>query len=520
MGDRGKASGRPAHMYRYSDQSTHAASELQNWVGSTLVPSLLAFVKGAATQQEGVNIDIGAVLARVPGMEHDLPEQIAQAYYTDREARTVGLAFQIAGGGGALTAPLTTTVRTTDSRIGALTAQYDAGAAAASRLPWPPAEWGDGVSNPADFYSDIFKLLEQNADNPEFCQGLLQAGGMDAVQKLLRSLTDGQFQGNITDGTLASDILTKILRNGFADPNIGAALGPSLPTLVPAVLKAIPVGHTATEVWRALLPQITTIASELPDPAVVRDLTHNVGAAIPKSLSAADLKKLMPELTALLSVGLTHSLPGRVPTTGPRHGVLNWAKDYGSQTGQVMLPYLQAIKAADMSTNERNALIKSLVQGAYLNVAFLPLGAPEVEGAVALNAFTGTVSSAALGALQSWVGSVDPTNTMGLGSLLKDTHPNKDVVTLMNIGTRAGETAIIASLLAQGRIYQPDRHTLVPLEHDPAAAARQVADLAQNPQNYEIRGVPGEDWQRLDGLLPNATSNAQQPGINKVLGDD
>ncbi|MER6306271.1 hypothetical protein [Streptomyces sp. NPDC001657] len=50
-------------------------------------------------------------------------------------------------------------------------------------------------------------------------------------------------------------IFTNILRNGFADPNSGAVLGPSLPTLVPAVLKAIPVGHTATEVWRALLPQ-------------------------------------------------------------------------------------------------------------------------------------------------------------------------------------------------------------------------------------------------------------------------
>ncbi|MEV6055638.1 hypothetical protein [Streptomyces sp. NPDC052107] len=503
MSGKSDVSAVPAHLYSYSDRCTHAAQELQDFLRGTLIPALHAYISGAAARGEGVNVDIGAVLSRVSAVEDELPRHITEAYRTDRDVRTVGLAFQLAGGGGALSPPLKTVVHSSNDKIAGLTAQYEAGAAAAARLPWPPAG-DDGTSSPRDFYNSVYALLAQNADNPEFCRGLLQAGGPQGVQKLLLSLEDNQFQGNLKDGTLATDLVTKILRNGLADPQIAAELAPSLATVVPEALHWHLPYMPKPEIWAKVLPVVTAVIPELHDPAAVARLTQSIGEAIPKDFSSGDLKRLTPQLGALMAAGTAHSIPSH----NPHEKDIDWAERYGQIALTEMLPYLKAIKAADLSTNDKNALIRSLIQGAYLNVAFMPLGV-ELAGAADI------AYNATMGALQSWVGSQDDTDTLGLGKLLKDTHPDRDVLALNNLATKAGEISIISTLLAQGRVLDANGKP-VHFGHDPAAKAAELA----TPDAQKKYTVGRE---RLDQILNDFRARSQdlRPGspLNKLLGE-
>ncbi|MFD5384397.1 hypothetical protein ACFWMG_05370 [Streptomyces sp. NPDC127074] len=75
----------PEHLSRYSDTCTQGAEQLQTWVRRVLTPALLAYENGDGPCSSGA---IDANVAR----------QVAAAYYTDRDVKTVGLAFLRAGG--------------------------------------------------------------------------------------------------------------------------------------------------------------------------------------------------------------------------------------------------------------------------------------------------------------------------------------------------------------------------------------------------------------------------------------
>ncbi|MER6140050.1 hypothetical protein ABT174_08320 [Streptomyces sparsogenes] len=78
----------PENLYRYSDVCTQGAEQLQTWVRTVLAPTLMAYQNG------------GGFCEPIDGR---IATQVAAAYYTDRDVRSVGLAFQQAdgpGGGG------------------------------------------------------------------------------------------------------------------------------------------------------------------------------------------------------------------------------------------------------------------------------------------------------------------------------------------------------------------------------------------------------------------------------------
>ncbi|HEX6500120.1 MAG TPA: hypothetical protein VF054_13970 [Micromonosporaceae bacterium] len=504
----GTASAIPEHLYSYSDQCTHSAQELQNWVRAVLRPALEAYLRGSAqSTTDGVNIDTSAVTARAGSIETELPKRISEAYYTDREVRRVGLAFQVAGGHGALDGPSATPITSTDDAVDKGLSSYDAGAAAAAQLKFYPIPGDVDAVNPDGWYKPIFSILDRNADNPEFCQGLLEAGGPSAVQNLLRALASGQFHDNLMNPAsgpisehTAQEILTKIFRNGLANPQIAAELGPSLPTVIPSVLAEVHPHWRQVEAYRQLLPVITTIMSQLRDPQVALHLTKAIGEGIPKDFSASDLRGLMPELRALMSMGVSHG----ITPWGKGERLETWAERYGKQTADAVAPYLAAMQAADMAQNERNDLLKSMFQGAYLNLAFMPLDV--IPGSDL------AVSVAAAGALQSWVGAKDPTNTMGLGHYLKDTNPNLDILTLNNlIDAKAGHFAMISMLLEKGYIRDPDLKGDHPLR---AAGGHQDVDqvlkIAANPDRYYIVGSRGDRQVQLsvDQLIHDFNSGA------------
>ncbi|MFK4267191.1 hypothetical protein [Streptomyces milbemycinicus] len=78
-----KVSAVPEHLFRYSDACTKGAEQLQTWVRNVLAPALTAYQNGGGFCQP---------------IDGDIAKQVAAAYYTDRDVRTVGQAFLQAGG--------------------------------------------------------------------------------------------------------------------------------------------------------------------------------------------------------------------------------------------------------------------------------------------------------------------------------------------------------------------------------------------------------------------------------------
>jgi uncharacterized membrane protein YgcG len=72
----------PFHLYAYADKCTTGAQELQDWIRTVLRPSLLAYQNGG-----------GVCFA----IDTDTATQVAATYYTDRDVRVVGQAFERAG---------------------------------------------------------------------------------------------------------------------------------------------------------------------------------------------------------------------------------------------------------------------------------------------------------------------------------------------------------------------------------------------------------------------------------------
>lgn len=87
----GTVSAIPEHLVRYAAACTWGATEFQNWVRTVLTPALREY-----------EMSPGAVVCST--LDTDVARQIAAAFYTDRNVRTVGLAF-LATQHGDLSAP-------------------------------------------------------------------------------------------------------------------------------------------------------------------------------------------------------------------------------------------------------------------------------------------------------------------------------------------------------------------------------------------------------------------------------
>jgi hypothetical protein len=326
----GKASAIPRHLYQYADRCTHAASEAQRAV-SGLTGAYSGFLAGCSGVESGVDIDIGAVTGLLTGTPDALRRQIAAAFYTDRSVRTTGLAFQLAGAEGGVSAAPDSLVRTRDDLVEKGISAYEAGVAAAAKLPdqWPADLTNRDALPPDTVDNPIFKLLADHADDPEFCRGLLEGGGSQALQALLGSLADGQFQLALTsigDGRLAADLVPQILRNALSDSSLAEALAPSLPSVMSEPLKNMPENWRLADAWRALLPSYTVIVSSLHDPEQIRAILN----ALPLSdkLGPEDLTKIKEPLNKFLMTAAAHMLTDP-PATNDPEAMAKWAAGAG-----------------------------------------------------------------------------------------------------------------------------------------------------------------------------------------------
>lgn len=180
----------PEYLARYSDVCTQGAEELQTWVSDVLAPSLRAYENGG-----------GPCVAEA--IDANAARQVAAAYDTDRDVRTVGQAFLRAGG--ALVRGRNQPIHATGKAVetffqmlrkeAAHQAQINAGAAPARGLPT--------VMN-ADERQRVEGELAKHAGDPYFCAGFFNSLNVRQLEQFLAQPGDIQpFVSAYASGVLS-----------------------------------------------------------------------------------------------------------------------------------------------------------------------------------------------------------------------------------------------------------------------------------------------------------------------------
>ncbi|MER5789508.1 hypothetical protein [Streptomyces sp. NPDC001980] len=438
MGGDDRASAIPQKLYDYSDQRVHAAQELQDWVRTVFTPMVHAYLSGAVAKADYAAIDVSRVVKFTQGFLGDLPAHIAAVYYTDRGVRLTGRAFVEADSGWQFTHKAFVTpvdpnrlINTTDAAVA--DAPRRIGIRAAAILMTDPA--------------GAFRTLQANSDDPAVCAAFLKALSL-AQRKFF--LTIG-FKG-YANGIDLHDQRTTL---SIPDPDAPELTG--YQKLVLAVLGCGMQGMPTADTKK-----------------LMTEVQPYVAAVTPHRL-----RDILPALTQFLLSGVANSTdpPGDQPPE-------DWAPGFGGSVASEIDPYLAILKKADLAIDDHNALVVSMVQGAAINVltGFVPVPPLRIASAAALNAV--------VGAMQSYVGSVDPTNSLGVGGLMRDYNGNQDVLTLNAlISARAGYSAMISSLIANGKLV--DKHgKVLKLQGGPEDGAL-ITEVIDHSRDYHFKGRSG-----------------------------
>ncbi|WP_346176296.1 hypothetical protein [Streptomyces cuspidosporus] len=223
----------PEYLARYSDVCTQGAEQLQTWVRNVLTPSLMAYENGG-----------GPCVAEA--IDANVARQVAAAYDTDRDVRTVGQAFLRAGG--VLVRrpnqPIRAHEKTVDATFEKLRtealhqARINAGAALAKRLMDAQpvkvsgivrelAEHGNDPYFSAGFYNNLDERHIETAMAlggipalvSAYSSGVLDKKVCDSVNtRLARPVPTVRFAVNLEDHYLTAAQKTQFLDSVAANP--------------------------------------------------------------------------------------------------------------------------------------------------------------------------------------------------------------------------------------------------------------------------------------------------------------
>ncbi|WP_262700492.1 MULTISPECIES: hypothetical protein [Streptomyces] len=413
----------PENLKKYSAACTWGAQDFQNWVHGVLTPALQAYEStGGCRSFPNLNIDSIVAVA------------ISKAYYNDRDVDTVARAFQQTQHGGALGAHQMVWARDSDinSAFNQLQQQNRArmlaGAALAKKLMalQPPDEKNRPGAGP-EAARPILQELAKHAKDPYFCAGFynsLDAPHLDTALALggIPALVTAYSTGAVSPET------TKLVAMRIGAPaGIGGPQGGSVPwhhisneqkaqlldafAANPSASYQFSKSLTARQVRemfygdRQYSPKVMKILtlgmSGENSPGDARDLMHKVsiglfGDGAPK-LDYGEWKKLGSSVSDFYNRGVLQGISA--PTDFHDKGLESWEAVTGTEVGQDVGLFLRAMHEADPD----NKLVKSMMQGGYVNVMFMPTSLLGPEGI----AFT-----AAVGALQSVYSSIDPITTL------------------------------------------------------------------------------------------------------------
>ncbi|SEN79873.1 hypothetical protein [Actinacidiphila rubida] len=507
----------PENLIKYSATCTAAAQELQNWVRSVLTPALLAYQN---TGQPCVDLDGEVAVA------------ISRAYYTDRDVHDVARAFQATQHGGALGPGGLVRAHESDvdtaytQLLAQNQAKMRAGAALAARLT-PLQDLGDR-DNP-DAARPIVEELAKHANDPYFCAGFFNAltlqpllttvlalGGIPA---LISAYSSGAVSPHTT-AMVAARIGIPAVVGGPESPTSpfyrmtseqkaqlldALAANPSAAyhfakALTPAEVREMFYGDR--QYSGKVMAVLQTAMNCERSPQAARELMHKVslglfGSGAPK-LSNSDWKSLIGPVRAFYGTGMLNSVPA--PTDFSRDGLEEWEHIAGAQNGEDLALFLKALH----DSQPDDALVKSMVQGGYVNAVFLLAGPLEPEAWGAKIAF-----SAALGTVQSVVSANDPIiENLGLSA---GRYPDTDG---MNEKLALGGFAQTLTLLAmRNQLRDPSNH-LVHLTGDQATDRNTLREvLSGDLTRYTVGGTDGA---RVSELLDAYKSQELEAGFKAI----
>lgn len=497
----------PEHLFTYSDTCTERTVQMQSWVRSVLGPALMDYQAGGGVCDP---------------LDVDLAQQVAAAYYTDRDVRTVGQAFLQAGGGGVdLTAPVR--VRETDVNAAYQTllqheAQVNAGAALAGRMM--------GTRDNAKLRA-IMAELAKHANDPYFTVGFynnldesrvvtaMQLGG---VQPLVSAYASGRLDKHVTDlvafmlsmhntapgdedkpylmyqsRTDALDFLRALKSNPQASRYFAESLSKDQ-------LRKIFYGSLSDSKFRSAFVNVLTAGlSQEPTPDRSRALMHTVSLGLfgdpGRKMSFSEWRKTIGPLGDFYKQGMLNSIDP--PTDFSRAGLEAWERDVvGTNTGQDLGLFLYAMNHAD----EDHELARSMVQGAYVNLMFI--GGPE-----------GVAATAAIGALQSVYSSMDP----GADWLKKLLPPgrNPDAFQANQQISAAAFTQSLSMLAKRKKLYDSSGRP-VTLDGGPGDTVK-LQQALDDPDHYTVGD--GHDRATVNELL-DAFARTEQTEPIKAGGQE
>lgn len=193
----GTVSAIPENLYRYADTCTKGAEQLQTWVRTVLEPAVRAYRNGGGTCFV---------------IDGQVAQQVAAAYYTDRDVKVVGLAFARAGGH--LVRGPGVPIRVDDKTVtatfqkmqlnAAQQAQIDAGAALAKKM------MGTKVTE----LSGLLEELRRHGKDPYFNAGFFN--GLDG-QRLEKAITEipalvSAYSSGLLEGRVHQRVINQLTR--------------------------------------------------------------------------------------------------------------------------------------------------------------------------------------------------------------------------------------------------------------------------------------------------------------------
>ncbi|MFD8868259.1 hypothetical protein ACFV1F_28615 [Streptomyces sp. NPDC059590] len=484
----------PENLFNYSDTCTNGAEQVQTWVRNVLTPAVTAYQNGG-----------GCVTA----IDVDTAKQLAAAYYTDRDVRTVGQAFLQAGGvlvrgrnqpihanektvNAAFTKLQTEAAR--QQTEAAHQVQINAGAALAKRLMGAKpvevtgiirelAKHGNDPYFSAGFYNN---LDEQHIETAmaqggipalvsAYSSGVLDKKVYDSVNtRLARPIQNVRFAVNLQDHYMTAAQKLQFLNSIGANPVAARNFANNLTS---GQLRQLFYGP-ASEIpgLRGSLTNALTVAMwQQSGQPQARALMHTVsdglfGDGAPK-LTHNQMQQLIGPLMEFYSAGISQSL---VPPPGDDPIALRrWAEGLGRQNGQDLGLFLKAAN----ETGDEHELMKSMIQGGYVNVLFMPTGILAPELLVGNIAFT-----AGVGAMQSLYSSEDP-----LTGLLDKLFPGGSHANTSLLNDRlavGGLSLAVSSLISQGLVHPVGSDVPVKFGSDPVANAELVKKIMLNGDDY------------------------------------
>ncbi|MER7790445.1 hypothetical protein [Streptomyces sp. NPDC097640] len=484
-----KVSAIPENLFRYSDACTQGAEQMQTWVRNVLTPALQAYENGG-----------GPCTAQA--LDVDVAKQVAAAYYTDRKARTVGMAFLRAGGVlvRGRNHPIFSNNKDIDKAFKRLQTeaahqgQINAGAALARGLP---------TVMDADERQRIERELAKHADDPYFTAGFFNSLNLRQLEQFLaqspniKPFVSAYASGVLSDTTTANFVetlsrlqgrdnspehnhitaeqqialLNALARNPAASANFANSL-------TAAQIRHLIHGEASLNppLRTTLLGVLTTAMENIGGQPGAHALMGKVSQALfapdAPGLTKTDLDQLLPSLTLFFSAGVNQSVTP--PEKLGANDLRKWSGDLGTLIGKELRPFMAAIEQVDL--NAKNSVIKLLIDRVFVKVLFKVVGPATPQGLVATLAYR-----AAMMAVQKLVLKHNPLDLI-LNKLLPDgKYKNTSVI---NDKIAAGGLVLsVSALISQGLVHHVDGGK-VRFTGNPEIDSQTIATVLENPLQY------------------------------------